>query len=110
MRSKKQYFNTTNLVAEELQEATDKAIFLREAILKVHQDHPEQEFTPFQMQVKLLQRGYKYPITSVRARMTTLRKQSKLIMSANADALGNYNAKNHTWRLAISEQTIKPII
>lgn len=94
----KEYHNTTHLKDKELQVATEKALALREIILDIYKKHPEPK-TPFEVAVLLVKEGYKYPITSIRARMTGLTKEDQLIRSSTADAMGNYEAKNHTWRL-----------
>ena len=98
---KKIYHNTTNLVDEELATATGKAVFLKDRVMDVFREFPEDK-TPFEVTVKLLQRGYRHPVWSVRARMTDLRKHGDLIMSEKADRKGDFNANNHTWRLAMA--------
>ena len=94
----KVYHNSTSLEGQELQAATERAKTQSEIILDLYKKHPEPK-TPFEVAVLLIKQGYKYPITSVRARMTGLTKDGFLFMSARADAIGNYDAKNHTWRL-----------
>lgn len=96
------YFNTTDLCETELEEAQEKSLCQREIILKVFKDNSIDQLTPFDVQRKLYRIGYRYPITSIRARMTSLTKEGLLIRSSVADAIGNYNAKNHTWKLSIS--------
>jgi Fe2+ or Zn2+ uptake regulation protein len=96
------YFNTTDLQGAELEEAQEKSLFQRDVIFNVFKDNPQDELTPFDVQRKLYKKGYKYPLTSIRARMTTLTKDGLLIRSSVADAIGGYNAKNHTWKLSIS--------
>ena len=92
------YYNTNKLEGEDLTEAQEKALGLKNIILGVFEEHPEPK-TPFQVAVLLIKRGYKYPITSIRARMTKLRKEEKLVMSPKAETRGEYDSPNHTWWL-----------
>lgn len=100
------YHNTTNLVDDELVQATEKAVFLKDRVMEVFKEFPEDK-TPFEVTEKLFQMGYNHPVWSVRARMTDLRKAGKLVMSENADRKGNYSSNNHTWRLATAAD--KPV-
>lgn len=98
------YFNTTNLIGTELEEAQEKTLLQREVIHNVFKENPNDELTPFDVQRKLYRKGYKYPLTSIRARITSLTKDGMLIRSLVADSIGDYNAKNHTWRLSFAGQ------
>ena len=92
------YHNSTRLRGNELKVATEKALTQKEIIMGIFKQHPEPK-TPFDVAVLLVKNGYKYPITSVRARMTVLAKEEQLIRSSTADVMGNYDARNHTWKL-----------
>lgn len=96
--SNKVYHNTTSLTGEILLQATEKALKLKDIILQIFKEQPEDK-TPFEVSVMLIKRGHKYPITSIRARMNALTKENRLLKSLNADAVGDYNAPNHTWKL-----------
>lgn len=98
MSNNEVYYNTNKLEGEDLADAQDKALLQREVILELFEKHPEPK-TPFQVAVLLIKQGYKYPITSIRARMTKLRKEEKLVMSPKAETRGEYDSPNHTWWL-----------
>lgn len=106
MSNDNNYFNTTNLQDKELETALENALVLKDKILALFRDksNKDSELTPFDVQRQLYRKGEKFPLTSIRARMTTLTSDEKLIRSLKADAIGDYNAKNHTWRLSLKGQ------
>lgn len=98
-----QFFNTTNLQGNELVVANQKACNCADYILKVFREYPNMKFTPFDVHYNI-QRiyGKDYPITSVRARMTTLTENGDLIKSEKAEGKGIYSVANHKWQLNTS--------
>lgn len=101
MKKNNNYFNTNQQEGDKLIEAETKALTLKELIFELFKAVPDRK-TPFEVSVLLVKNGYKYPITSVRARMTTLSKEYFLIKSDRADKPGEYGADNHTWALAFN--------
>lgn len=99
------YFNTNGLSGRELEDANDKTLFQRDYILKIFKEFPRVSFTPFEVKVKLRSLYSKrYPITSIRARMSTLTKEGLLIKSDKAYAKGIYSTKNHAWKLNVQDK------
>jgi hypothetical protein len=101
MKKSNNYFNTNQQEGENLINVEAKALALKELIFELFKAVPERK-TPFEVSVLLIKNGYKYPITSIRARMTVLSKEYYLIKSQNADKIGEYGAANHTWALAFN--------
>jgi hypothetical protein len=101
MKKNNNYFNTNKQQGDKLIEAETKALALKDLIFELFKAIPERK-TPFEVSVLLVKNGYKYPITSVRAIMTTLSKESFLTKSARVEKLGEYGADNHTWALAFN--------
>lgn len=96
------FFNTVKLSGNELTVANTKACKQSELILKVFKEYPTMKFTPFDVQynVKMIY-GKDYPITSVRARLTTLTQgiDAPLMKSETAEGKGIYKSPNHKWQL-----------
>lgn len=94
------FFNTVSLQGNELTVANQKACNQSELILKVFREYPTMKFTPFDVQANILRiYGKDYPVTSVRARMTTLTDKGSLIKSETAEGKGIYKVANHKWQL-----------
>ena len=93
------FYNTTNLAGEELLEQTAKALSLQELIFEYYKCKPAPK-NPFEITTQLFMNGYKHPVWSVRRAITNLTTQGKLFKSATANSVGEYKAKNHTWKLS----------
>lgn len=92
------YFNTNQQTGENLVQAEAAAKTQKELILEIFKDRPDPK-TPFDVSVILVKMGYKWPITSIRARMTSLTKENSLVKSSTACKKGDYNKDNHLWKL-----------
>lgn len=104
----KVYHNTTNITGEALQEVTENAHNIKDIIYDLFKQFPEDK-TPFEVSVLLLKNGFKYPIWSIRTRITALTRGGVLIKSPSASTKGEYNQPNHTWKLGNHpDNTIEP--
>lgn len=89
------FHNSIPLKGEELDKAEKKATTQEEIILDFMASHPHQSFTPAEIQLLF---GQKWPLTSVRARMTTLTKKG-LLEITDQQRPGLYGMLNNTWRI-----------
>jgi hypothetical protein len=109
MKAEKVYHNTTNLTGEVLEEATEQACKLKQLVHDVFKQFPDKK-TPFEVAVILLKNGYRYPVWSIRARINALTKKTYLVKSTTAEAMGNYNRPNHTWKLSVHPDNSIPAL
>lgn len=97
------YYNTTSLKGSDLKQATEKALTQKQIIHELFL-FDQTEMTPFEVAVKLLKQGYKFPVWSLRARMTDLTREGVLVKSDDADKTGEFGAKNHSWKLKAGKE------
>lgn len=89
------FYNTIHQQGEDLVQSEKKAKSQNEMILAFFEKHPNEEFSPPQIQEALSL--YHTPITSIRRSITTLTKDGKLIKTEN-QVKGIYDKPNYKWR------------
>jgi hypothetical protein len=94
----KHFHNTIDLPNESLKVANNNCITQEQKILAFFEKHPNEEFTPPEIQLALSM--YSTPLTSLRRAISNLTKSEKLVMTDNKK-MGIYGMKNYTWRLNI---------
>lgn len=92
----KHFYNTINLQGSDLAQSEKKAKSQNEMILNFFEKHPNQEFSPPEIQEALSL--YKTPLTSIRRSITTLTDSEKLIKTKN-QVKGIYDKPNYRWKL-----------
>ena len=94
------YFPTTPITDRERKEKCIRAGTQNARILEIFREHPQENFTPFEVQNIWFSRGYRnVPITSIRRAITSLTQLGYLIKTIETRQ-GEYGDINHTWRLA----------
>jgi len=100
-----EYYNTTNLKGEELQETTSKALTQDEQVLAYFREYdqlgatPERVLRHFRIMERLGERKWhNTPITSIRRSFSNL-KNKGLIRKTDVLINGNYGKKVHVWKL-----------
>jgi hypothetical protein len=89
------FYNTIPLSEYELRIAEMKAGTQNRVILDFFKNHPDQEWTPFQVQKYL--NLFNTPITSIRRSITTLTKLGYLRMTP-VKRMGEYGVFNNCWK------------
>jgi hypothetical protein len=97
------YYNTTNLKNPELKEKKAKAVGQSGEILHIFAMQPHVAFSPWDVYDRL---HGKFPITSVRARITTLEQDGYLLKSDTTVIAGPYNTASYQWQLNPDKKTI----
>jgi hypothetical protein len=90
------FYNTTNLKNPELKEKKAKAVGQSGEILHIFAMQPHVKFSPWDVYDRL---HGKFPITSVRARITTLEQDGYLLKSDTTVIAGPYNTASYQWML-----------
>tara|TARA_R110002020_G_scaffold11657_7_gene43592 strand:- start:1387 stop:1686 length:300 start_codon:yes stop_codon:yes gene_type:complete len=90
------YYNTNHEQGNVLDRSRRKVRNQEEVIFDLFNKYPKEEFTPFEVQLRL---NLMCPITSVRRAISNLTKEHKLEKSSK-QKLGKYGKLNHTWHLA----------
>lgn len=98
------FHNTNNESGIELGESIVKAIRQEELILEYFKLHPQDKFTPFEIQSALGLMAT--PITSIRRAITNLTADDKLIKT-DKQKVGDYGKKNFCWRLNVLDRQYK---
>lgn len=91
----KDYFNTTGESGQQLLDFTSKASTQKEMIF-AYLEKQGGEHSPSQVWKGLF--NCSIPLTSVRARMTVLTKEGKLVQTSNKIS-GFYGRPEYTWRV-----------
>jgi hypothetical protein len=89
------YYNTIRQAGAELQECRQRAGRQKDLILEFFKERPGRSYTPAEVRAHI---GGGAPLTSIRARMTELTIDCKLIKTAER-RLGQYGEPNFTWTL-----------
>lgn len=92
------YFNTNNLIGDELKQARVKAGSQNAEVLEVFTLYHYKSFTPAEIFKHFERLGRNYPVTSIRRAITTLTAQGYL-KCTNEMRIGMYGAKNSCWQL-----------
>lgn len=94
------YFNTTNLVGEELKLSTQKAETQTEKVLAYFEKYSTGRFSPSQVHLKV---NVGSPITSTRRAISDLTKEGKLEKTKYKEE-GIYGKPEYMWQLAFKTQ------
>lgn len=90
------YYNTTDLVGDELRERIANAASQEKKVKAFFEGHPEKQFTPFEVRDAIFSGGT--PITSVRRAITNLTDEEVLKKTDNQRE-GLFGEPNHLWTL-----------
>jgi len=109
------FHDTVPLPEEELPGAREKAKCQKDFILRIFKDHPEERFTPDEIQTAyhlrmrdLYEYGKEILLTSVRRSISDLTKENRLIKCQwNEGRQGAYGKYNRTWRY--NTEYLKPL-
>lgn len=90
------FFNTTRLTGDELKVRRDHAYKQENIILDYFKEHPEEEFTPFDISRNVV--GIEVtPITSIRRAITNLTNRG-LLIKTDTRRKGIYGHLNYCWQ------------
>lgn len=96
-----EFFNTTNLSAEERQRAAAQAKHQSRVVLDIYCQYARSELTPSEVLAYAIKQGKLHkrtPITSVRRAISTLTKSGQLIKT-KTQRKGPLGAKEYCWCL-----------
>lgn len=100
------YYVTTPLRADQFAAALRAAANQEEAILAIFRRYPDSALTPSRVRAFTLAAGKRWPITSIRARITTLTKEHGLLEQTDRTVIGPEGKPEHLWRLASQQQQV----
>ena len=92
------YYVTTPLRPDQFADALRAAANQEEAILAIFRRYPDSALTPSRVHAITAGQGKRWPITSIRARITTL-EQDGLLVKTDRTAIGPEGKPEHLWRL-----------
>lgn len=100
IRSKRRsgFYVTTPLRPDQFADAIKVAATQQEAILAIFRRYPDSALTPSRVLAIVAGQGKRWPITSVRARITTL-EQDGYLVKTDRTAIGPEGKPEHLWKL-----------
>ena len=92
------YYNTNENAGIYLREAWTQTAKQDELIFQLFSDNPTQGYSPEDVELRCLDLGKTWPITSVRRAINTLTKDGKLTKTRELQK-SSYGKNAHIWRL-----------
>ena len=98
------YYNTNNETGLDLQESWYSNANQDELVLRLFQIHPNETFTPDEIEGMCNRCDRGWPITSIRRAISTLTKYGNLTKTSELRE-GKYGKKTHTWKFSTQVRT-----
>ena len=93
------YYNTNDETGTDLRDAWTQTANQNDLIFQLFANNPDQGYSPEDVELRCLDLGKTWPITSIRRALHTLTKEGNLTKT-NELQKSSYGRNAHIWRLA----------
>ena len=93
------YYNTNNETGADLRDAWTQTANQNDLIFQLFADNPDQGYSPEDVELRCLDLGKTWPITSIRRALHTLTEEGNLTKTSELQK-SSYGRNAHIWRLA----------
>jgi len=93
------YYNTNDETGTDLRDAWTQTANQNDLIFQLFADNPDQGYSPEDVELRCLDLGKTWPITSIRRALHTLTEEGNLTKTSELQK-SSYGRNAHIWRLA----------
>jgi len=106
LMSQSNFHNTIELDIEDLEIEGKQVSKQEHLVLDIYKNNPSEIYSPFDVWNILTNRGYNYPITSIRRSVSDLTNENYLIKTSTKRD-GMYGMKNFCWQYKNASTTVR---